>query len=53
MGETAENVAERWGVSRERQDAFALQSQQRAIAAIEAGRFADQIVPVEVTRPEG
>ena len=39
MGETAENVAERWGVSRERQDAFALESQQRAVAAIEAGRF--------------
>ena len=53
MGETAENVAERWGVSRERQDAFALQSQQRAVAAIEAGRFADQIVPVEVTGRKG
>ena len=39
MGETAENVAERWGVSRDRQDAFALESQQRAVAAIEAGRF--------------
>ncbi|MFP5341692.1 MAG: thiolase family protein [Candidatus Limnocylindria bacterium] len=48
MGETAENVAERWGVSRERQDAFALASQQRAVAAIEAGRFDDQIVPVVV-----
>ena len=47
MGETAENVAERWGVSRERQDAFALESQQRAVAAIEAGRFDDQIVPVD------
>jgi 3-oxoadipyl-CoA thiolase len=53
MGETAENVAERWGVSRERQDAFALQSQQRAVAAIDAGRFADQIVPVEVTGRKG
>jgi 3-oxoadipyl-CoA thiolase len=53
MGETAENVAERWGVSRERQDAFALESQQRAIAAIEAGRFADQIVPVEVAGKRG
>ncbi|MGP1673788.1 MAG: thiolase family protein [Candidatus Limnocylindrales bacterium] len=53
MGETAENVAERWGVSRERQDAFALESQQRAIAAIEAGRFADQIVPVEVPGKRG
>jgi 3-oxoadipyl-CoA thiolase len=53
MGETAENVAERWGVSRERQDAFALESQQRAVAAIEAGRFDDQIVPVEVTGRKG
>jgi 3-oxoadipyl-CoA thiolase len=53
MGETAENVAERWGVSRERQDAFALESQQRALAAIEAGRFDDQIVPVEVTGKRG
>jgi 3-oxoadipyl-CoA thiolase len=53
MGETAENVAERWGVSRERQDAFALESQQRAVAAIEAGRFADQLVPVEVPGRKG
>jgi acetyl-CoA acetyltransferase family protein len=53
MGETAENVAERWGVSRERQDAFALESQQRALAAIEAGRFDEQIVPVEVTGKRG
>jgi 3-oxoadipyl-CoA thiolase len=53
MGETAENVAERWGVSRERQDAFALESHQRSIAAIEAGRFADQIVPVEVQGRKG
>ncbi len=53
MGETAENVAERWGVSRERQDAFALESQQRAVAAIEAGRFDDQLVPVEVAGRKG
>ena len=53
MGETAENVAERWGVSRERQDAFALESQQRAVAAIEAGRFADQIVPISVPQRKG
>ena len=53
MGETAENVAEQWGVSRERQDAFALESQQRAVAAIEAGRFDAQIVPVEVTGRKG
>ena len=48
MGETAENVAERWEVPRALQDAFALRSQQRAVAAIEEGRFADQIVPVVV-----
>ncbi|MEO8230076.1 MAG: thiolase family protein [Chloroflexota bacterium] len=48
MGETAENVAERWNVARERQDAFALESQRRAIAAIEAGRFDSQIVPIPV-----
>ncbi len=53
MGETAENVAERWGVSRERQDAFALTSQQRAVAAIEAGRFDGQIVPVSVPQRKG
>jgi len=53
MGETAENVAERWGVSRERQDAFALESQQRAVAAIDAGRFDEQIVPVEVPQRRG
>jgi 3-oxoadipyl-CoA thiolase len=44
MGETGENVAERWGVSREDQDAFALRSQQRWAAAQEAGRFADELV---------
>ena len=48
MGTTAETVAERWTVSREDQDAFALLSQQRAAAAIAAGRFADDIVPVTV-----
>ena len=53
MGETAENVAERWGVSRERQDAFALESQRRAVAAIEAGRFDDQIVPIAVPQRKG
>jgi 3-oxoadipyl-CoA thiolase len=53
MGETAENVAERWGIDRERQDAFALESQRRAVAANEAGRFDDQIVPIEVAGPKG
>ncbi len=53
MGETGENVAERYGVSREEQDAFALQSQQRWAAADEAGRFADELVPVgDVVRDE-
>jgi 3-oxoadipyl-CoA thiolase len=47
MGETGENVAERYGLSRDEQDAFALRSQQRWAAASEAGRFADEIVPVE------
>jgi 3-oxoadipyl-CoA thiolase len=53
MGETAENVAERWNVSRERQDAFALESQRRAIAAIEAGRFDSQIVSIPVPQRKG
>ncbi len=53
LGETAEVVAERWGVSREDQDAFALESQRRAIAAIEAGRFDEQLVPVTVPRKGG
>ncbi len=48
MGETAENVAERYGVSREDQDAFALQSHQRAVAATERGVFSEEIVPIEV-----
>jgi 3-oxoadipyl-CoA thiolase len=53
MGETGENVAERWSVSREDQDAFALRSQQRWAAAAEAGRFDDELVPVgDVTRDE-
>lgn len=46
MGITAENVASRFGVSRAEQDAFALQSHERAIAAIDAGRFSEEIVPV-------
>ena len=53
MGETGENVAERWGVSRGDQDAFALESQRRWAAADEAGRFADELVAVgDVTRDE-
>ncbi|WP_173916748.1 thiolase family protein [Halobacillus sp. Marseille-Q1614] len=48
MGITAENVAERYSVSREDQDAFAAESQRRASAAIDEGRFIDEIVPVEI-----
>jgi 3-oxoadipyl-CoA thiolase len=53
MGETAENVADRYGVSREDQDSFALESHRRAVAAAEAGRFDDEIVTVEVPQPKG
>src|SRR5918994_3466559 len=53
MGETGENVAEQCGVSREDQDAFALRSHQRAVQAIEEGRFQNQIVPVMVPQPKG
>jgi 3-oxoadipyl-CoA thiolase len=53
MGETAENVAERWTVGREVQDAFALASQQKAVAAIDAGRFDDQIVPIGIPQKKG
>ena len=53
MGETGENVAERWAVSREDQDAFALRSQQRWAEADAAGRFADELVPAgELERDE-
>jgi 3-oxoadipyl-CoA thiolase len=53
MGETGENVAERWGVTREDQDAFALRSQQRWAAAAEAGHFDDELVSVDgVVRDE-
>lgn len=48
MGETAENVAERWGISREEQDAFAMQSQERFNAAQQKGTFKSEIVPIEV-----
>jgi 3-oxoadipyl-CoA thiolase len=48
MGQTGENVAEKYRISREQQDRFALQSHQRAVAARTEGRFADQIVPVDV-----
>src|SRR4051794_37605409 len=50
MGETGENVAERYGISREAQDAFALRSHQRAVAAAERGVFAEEIVAVEAPK---
>ncbi|BCH28231.1 3-ketoacyl-CoA thiolase [Mesorhizobium sp. L-8-10] len=49
MGITAENVAARWSISREDQDAFAAESQRRTAAAAASGHFADQILPLEVT----
>ena len=53
MGITAENVATRWKVSREEQDDFALRSQQKAAAAQAAGRFDDEVIPVEIANPKG
>jgi 3-oxoadipyl-CoA thiolase len=53
MGETAENVAEKYRITREEQDAFALQSHQRAVAAMQAGRFKDEIVPITVPQKKG
>ena len=53
MGETAENVAEKYRVTREEQDAFALQSHQRAVAAMQAGRFKDEILPIAIPQRKG
>ena len=53
MGETAENVAEKYNVNREDQDAFGMESQERAAAAIAAGKFKEQIVPVEIPQRKG
>ena len=53
MGQTAENVAEKWQISREQQDEFALASQNKAEAAQKAGRFQDEIVPVTVRHRKG
>lgn len=50
MGTTAENICDLWGITREELDAFSLASQQKALAAIESGRFADEIVPLNVKR---
>ncbi|NQW00957.1 MAG: acetyl-CoA C-acetyltransferase [Rhodospirillales bacterium] len=53
MGTTAENVAEKWQLTREQQDAFAARSQQKAEAAITAGKFKDEIVPVTIKTRKG
>ncbi|MEE0514241.1 MAG: acetyl-CoA C-acetyltransferase [Emergencia sp.] len=53
MGITAENVAEQWGITREELDEFAVTSQNRAEAAIKAGKFKDEIVPVEIPQRKG
>jgi 3-oxoadipyl-CoA thiolase len=53
MGETAENVAEQYGITREDQDAFAVWSQQKAAAARESGRLAEEIVAVDIPRKRG
>jgi len=53
MGQTAENVAEKYGVSREDQDAFAVRSQEKAATARTAGRFGEEIVPVEIPQKKG
>lgn len=53
MGETAENIAAMTGITREEQDAFALESHQRAITAMDAGKFAEEIVPVSIPQKKG
>lgn len=53
MGMTAENIAEQWGITREQLDEFAVTSQHRAEAAIKAGKFKDEIVPVEIPQRKG
>jgi acetyl-CoA acetyltransferase family protein len=53
LGETAENIAEEMGITRQEQDAFALESHRRAVEAIKTGKFKDEIVPVEVPQRKG
>jgi acetyl-CoA acyltransferase 1 len=55
MGETSENVAEKYGISRQKQDEFSVVSHEKALKAIAEGRFKDEIIPVttKVTTPEG
>jgi len=53
MGITAENIAERWGISREEQDEFAVKSQNKTEQAIKDGKFKDEIIPVEIPKRKG
>jgi len=53
MGITAENIAAQWAISREEQDAFSADSQVKAIAAIQAGKFKDEIIPIEIPQRKG
>ena len=53
MGNTAENIAKKWQITREEQDRFAVGSQNKAEAAQKAGRFKDEIVPVTVSSRKG
>jgi acetyl-CoA C-acetyltransferase len=53
MGITAENVAEQYGVTRQEQDEFALLSQQRAVAALDAGKFQEEIIPITISGKKG
>jgi acetyl-CoA C-acetyltransferase len=53
MGITAENIADKWSISRETQDAFAVESHRRAVHAIDSGRFQEQIVPIEIKGRKG
>ncbi|MDB5221644.1 MAG: acetyl-CoA acetyltransferase [Chitinophagaceae bacterium] len=53
MGETGENVAKKWGISRHAQDEFAFESQQKYFEALDAGKWANEIVPVEIQTKEG
>ena len=53
MGVTAENICDRYGLTREEQDQFAAQSQERAVRAIEEGKFKDEIIPVEIPQRKG
>ena len=53
LGETAENIADEMGITREEQDAFALESHRRAVEAIKAGKFKDEIAPIEVPQRKG